>query len=216
VDASLSGGVDGTTYLALLATDYKSDKAYLVEDAPAHGGHNFAAWKAVCVDNDKKVQISGTVTFRAEGLEKAQVETAAKIALAAALDVNAELISITVTLAVDGSRRLSDIWKIDYAVVVPESKGEAVEQMMVKISEGSLEFQEQFENALNQLPGASAWPQRKTVQFGTASKPEKQNTTIGSNAGSRGPEGTVVDGTTSQWLSTGVAVLVGLTAVIMM
>jgi hypothetical protein len=211
VDASLSGGVDGTTHLAFLVADYKSDKAHLVAPAPDHAGHNFTAWKAACVDSDtKKVRIAGSVTFTAEGLQKAQVETAATAALAASLDVNAELIKITVTqarrLAVE-ARRLADTWKIDYTVDVPESKGEAVETALKKISEDSAEFKGHLETAVNELPGASAWPQKKTVQVTSASMPVKTSTDVESNVGDG-----VVDGATSQWLSSGVAVLVGLIA----
>jgi hypothetical protein len=210
VDSSLGAGVDGTTYLAFIATDYLSNKAHLIAKGPDHQGHNFTAWKAECMDTTMNLRISGSVIFTADGLQKAQVETAAKAALAATLDVNADLIQLNVTMArrlkEDSSRRLANSWKVDYAVEVPKAKGTAVEQAAFGIQNNPTAFQGALETALNELPEASAWAQKKTVSVTSVSKPETEETAAkDQNVGA-------VDGATSLWLSSGVALLVALIA----
>jgi len=208
MEFSLGPAVSGKTYAALVVTDHKNGQAHIMKAVPAHsipeGTKTFTDWQATCADEGKKVKITGSLSFEASGLKQAEVETATRAALAFALDVKPSLIEVTATQArrlESDTRRLATSWSVKYAVQVAESKGVAVQKAITNIKTNPTEFRGRLEAAVNDLPSTTG--EQKIISKFTIASPESDATTR-----SGGADGVVADGTTSQWLSSAVVVLV--------
>jgi len=160
-------------------------------------------WQAMCADETKKVKITGSLSFEASGLKQDEVEAASKTALAFTFDVHPSLIEVTATQArrlESDTRRLANSWTVKYAVQVALSKGAAVEKAIANIQKNPTEFRGRLEAAVNNLPSTSG--EQKTISKFTIATP------VSAKSGTTQELGAVADGTTSQWLSSAVAVLV--------
>lgn len=150
------------------------------------------------------MKITGSLSFEASGLKQDEVVTATRAALAFALDVKPSLIEVTATQArrlESDTRRLATSWSVKYAVQVAESKGVAVQKAITNIKANPTEFRGRLEAAVNDLPSTTG--EQKIISKFTIASPVSDATTR-----SGGADGVVADGTTSQWLSSAVVVLV--------
>jgi len=216
VEFSLGPAVSGKTYVALVATDHKNNQAHVMKAVPDHNipkGESTSllpVWQAMCADEAKKVKITGSLSFEASGLKQDEVEAATKAALAFTFDVNPSLIEVTATQArrlESDTRRLANSWTVKYAVQVAETKAAAVKKAITNIQKNPTEFRGKLEVAVNNLPSTSG--ARKTISKFTIAAPVSA---AGETSGTKTPTGTrdeaITGSTTSQWLSSAVAVLV--------
>jgi len=212
VEFSLGPAVSGKTYVALVATDHKNNQAHVMKAVPDHNipkGESTSllpVWSAMCADEAKKVKITGSLSFEASGLKQDEVEAATKAALAFTFDVNPSLIEVTATQArrlESDTRRLANSWTVKYAVQVAETKAAAVEKAITNIQKNPTEFRGRLEVAVNNLPSASG--ARKTISKFTIAAPVS---VAGTKTPTKTQDEAVTGSTTSQWLSSAVAVLV--------
>jgi len=227
IEIELSPTTQGTTYLALLSTDKDANQAHVMRTAPVHKSNKDPVWNPTCGSDKNRVKILGAISFSVSGLQKAQVEAAAKDAISSSLDVNAALIVVSATetrrLGEASERRLAGTWAVSFEVHVAQTKAAAVEQAVVMISKAPSTFREQLASSLTReasktgivLDAKSITVKEFTVSAGLPSPATPKNPTKPTGSSSKSStaapgarEGVVVGAATSHFFSSAVGLLV--------
>lgn len=139
-----------TTYLALVAKDGDSNPAAVITAAPAYIKRSEPTWSSKCVGlTAPQVKVSGSMKFTVSGLQKTQVEAAAKEAIAVSLDVSWKLVTVSASKEVPSGRRLAaDSWAVSYEVLVAETKGKDIEKAAKLLAANPAAFKTQLVTSL--------------------------------------------------------------------
>jgi hypothetical protein len=140
IEVTYGPAMTGTTYVALVTTNYRSAQTVKILTVPAYEVSTVSAWYPTCADGTNKMNISGSMRLVVTGLEQDQVIAAAREALAMALDVNPSLLRLTQT----GTQ-------IVYEIELPEPKGAVVKKNAASITADKTRFTQELLSICNRM-----------------------------------------------------------------